>query len=189
MTSSAAKRLTLHHLLAGGAVLAVLVGFGQPWSTITLQTGQTVSLTGNQQAPLALSLLLVTAAAHALKLLLYGRAHRITSGIQAGAAGGALWAGVAALGAAVDRARQDITVVTGLSGQDTVDQLVAEVQTALFPAGVSVLGCGLFLASALIGVSVNRVRKMETSRFDRPAAQTEQHPWDQLSNGVDPTDR
>jgi hypothetical protein len=189
MTSSAQKWAATRHLLAGGALVAVLVGFGQTWSVITLTTGHTVSLTGNQQAPLALSLLLVTGAAYALSLLLYHLAHRLVTAVQSVAALGASWAVVASLDSALERARADITLSTGLSGQDTIGALVASVETASFPVGISLVGCGLFAASALIGLGMRRVREKTPSRFDRPDTSAMGDPWDELSDGVDPTDR
>ena len=189
MSDAAKKRLTLRHILAVVGVIALLVGFGQPWTEITLTTGQTVTLTGNDQAPLALSLLLVTAAAHALSLLVYRGAHlaAVIVGVLSGV--GALWATIAALGGAVSAARPQITQLTGLSGADTVNDLVAQVTTAPFATGVSVVGVGAFVASALVGLTVWRVRKTAPSRFDRPQAGNEQHPWDEISDGGDPTAR
>ena len=189
MTDAAKRRLTLRHILAGVAVIALLIGFGQPWAVITLTTGQTVTLTGNDQAPLALSLLLVTAAAHALSLLVYRGAHLAAVIVGALSSLGALWATIAALGGAVSAARPQITQLTGLSGQDTINDLVSGVSTAPFAAGVSVVGVGAFVVSALLGLTVWRVRKTSVSRFDRPQTGNEQHPWDEISDGGDPTDR
>jgi hypothetical protein len=189
MTESAKKRLTLRHVLAGIAVLALLIGFGQPWSVITLTTGQTISLSGNDQAPLALSLLLVTAAAHALSLLVYRGAHLGAVIVGALSALGALWATLSALTGAVSAARPQITQLTGLSGTDTINDLVSQVTTAPFATGVSVVGVVFFVVSSLLGLTVWRERKTSVSRFDRPTGTSEQHPWDEISDGGDPTDR
>jgi hypothetical protein len=189
MTDAAKKRLTLRHGLAGIAVLALLVGFGQPWSVVTLTTGQTISLTGNDQAPLALSLLLVTAAAHALSLLVYRGAHLTTVIVQTLSAIGALWATIASLSSAVAAARPQITQLTGLSGLDTVNELVSQVTTAPVATSVSVVGVGAFALSALVGLTVWREKKASVSRFDRPTEGGEQHPWDEISDGGDPTAR
>jgi hypothetical protein len=189
MDDHAKKRLTLRHVLAGLAILALLIGFGQPWSTITLTTGQTISLTGNDQAPLALSLLLVTAAAHALSLLVYRGAHLAAVIVHTLSALGALWATMVALRGAVSAARHQITQLTGLSGADTINELVSQVTTAPFAAGISVVGVVLFVLSGLLGLTVWRDRKTTVSRFDRPSPSNEQHPWDEISDGGDPTDR
>jgi hypothetical protein len=189
MTDGAKKRLTLRHILAGVAILALLIGFGQPWSVITLTTGQTISLTGNDQAPLALSLLLVTAAAHALSLLVYRGAHLAAVIVQTLSSLGALWATIAALAGAVSAARPEITQLTGLSGTDTINDLVSQVTSQPFATGVSVVGVAAFALSALLGLTVWREKKSAVSRFDRPAAAGEQHPWDEISDGGDPTDR
>lgn len=189
MTDSAKKRLATRHLLAGIAAVALLVGFGQPWSTITLTTGQTVTMTGNDQAPLALSLLLVTGASHALSLLVYRGAHLTAVIVQTVSALGALWASVQALNQAVQAARADITQLTGLSGSETINDLVAGVVTHPFPTGISVVGVSAFVLSSLIGLTVWREKKETPSRFDRPSQAENQHPWDELSDGGDPTDR
>jgi type IV secretory pathway VirB2 component (pilin) len=189
MTDAAKKRLTLRHALAGVAVLALLIGFGQPWSVITLTTGQTIALSGNDQAPLALSLLLVTAAAHALSLLVYRGAHLVAVIVQTLSALGALWATASALGGAVSAARPQITQLTGLSGADTINELVSQVTAAPFATGVSVVGVTAFGLSALLGLTVWRERRTTVSRFDRPTGTSEQHPWDELSDGGDPTAR
>ena len=189
MTDRAKKRLAARHLLAGVAIIALLIGFGQSWSVITLTTGQEISLTGNDQAPLALSLLLVTAAAHALSLLVYRGAHLAAVIVQAISALGALWATIAALNGAVAAARPQITQLTGLSGADTVADLVSQVVTAPFATGVSVVGVSAFVLSSFVGLTVWRQRPQAASRFDRPAGAGEQHPWDELSDGGDPTAR
>lgn len=189
MTDAAKKRLTARHLLAGVAVIALLIGFGQPWSVITLTTGQDISLTGNDQAPLALSLLLVTAAAHALSLLVYRGAHLAAVIVQALSALGALWATIAALGDPIAAARPQITQLTGLSGAETVAELIGSIVTAPFATGMSIVGVSAFVLSSLLGLSVWRQRRETTSRFERPSGAGDQHPWDELSDGGDPTDR
>jgi hypothetical protein len=189
MTDAAHKRLRLRHMLAGVAVLALLVGFGQPWSVIILTTGHSISLTGNDQAPLALSLLLVTVAAHALSLLVYRGAHLVTVIVGVLSAIGALWATMLALGAPVSAARPQITQLTGLSGQDTINDLVSQVTVEPFATGVSVVGVVAFVLSGLVGLTVWREKKSAITRFDRPSSSSEQHPWDELSDGGDPTDR
>jgi hypothetical protein len=189
MTELSTKRLTLRHILAGIAVVALLVGFGQPWSVITLTTGHTVSLTGNDQAPLALSLLLVTAAAHALSLLVYRHAHLVAVIVQVLSSLGALYATLVSLDAAVTAARPQITQLTGLSGADTINELVSQTATAPFAIGVSVVGLVAFVLSGVVGLTVWREKKEPVSRFDRPSGSSEQHPWDEISDGGDPTDR
>lgn len=189
MTEGARKRLIARHLLAGGAVLLVLIGFGQTWATITLQTGQTVTVSGSEQAAIGVSLLLVTGAAHALSLIVYGGTHLATVLVQLLSALGATWATIGAVGLAVERARVEITQLTGLSGREALDELVVGVALDTVATGLSIAGVILFTLSALLGLSVKRVRHQSTSRFELPRGQEDQNPWDELSDGGDPTTR
>lgn len=176
------------HGLAGLGLVALLVGFGQTWSVVTLTTGSTVALTGGDQAPLALSLLLVAGASYALSLLLFGVGHTVTSAVQLVAAAGAAAAIVASAGMVIDRASADITRVTGLSGDGTITGLVEAVATSAFPFGISVAGAVALALSGGVGVLTPRSRVDTGSRFERPGSPGSKNPWDELSDGVDPTD-
>lgn len=189
MTNSAKKRLALRHALAAAGVLALLIGFGQTWSAITLTNGQTVTLTGTDQAPLAVSLLLVAAASHALALLVYRGAHLAAVIVGLLGSAGALWAAVSALTNPVGSASTAITQLTGLSGSQTLESLVQDVTTNTFAVGVSVTGVVALVLSSLVGLTIWRVKPETASRFERPAGTGEQHPWDEISDGGDPTDR
>jgi len=189
MTERAKKRLTVRHALAGLAVVALLIGFGQPWSVITLTTGSSISLTGSDQAPIAVSLLLVVAAAHALSLLVYRGAHLASVIVQTLAAVGALWGTIAALSGQVSAARPRIIQLTGLSGTDTINALVSQVTTSPLATGLSVSGVVAFTLSALLGLTVWRDKNHTVSRFDLPTGGRDQHPWDEISDGGDPSDR
>jgi len=189
MADRAKRRLRLRHVTAGVGILALLVGFGQVWTVITLTTGQQLSLTGNDQATLAVSLLLAAAAAHALSLLVYRAAHLAAVIVQVISAGGALWAIVHGLLNPLSQASADITLLTGLSGQQTLSSLVAGTDIALFPVGSALFGAVCMLIAGIIGLGLWRVRPETVGRFERPDQSSEQHPWDDLTDGVDPTDR
>jgi hypothetical protein len=189
MVDRGKRRLRLRHALAGVGILALLVGFSQVWTVITLTTGQQVSLTGTDQATLAVSLLLVAAAAHALSLLVYRGAHLVAVIVHSVSAGGALWAIVHGLLNPLSQASAEITLLTGLSGQDTVSSLVAGTDVALFPVGTALSGAVCMLIAGVIGLGLWRVRPETVGRFERPDQSSEQHPWDDLTDGVDPTDR
>lgn len=189
MTNPPATLLPLRHISAAVGGLALLVGFGQTWSTLTLTTGQTVAVSGTEQAPLALSLMLVVAAAHLLSLLVYRAAHLTTVIVQtlgSVGAGVALWGAVAnPVGAASSR----ISQLTGLSGQQTIDALVDAVTVNTVAVGVSVTGVVAFVIASVLGLLVWREQPESASRFDRHPGNVTQHPWDELSDGGDPTDR
>jgi len=189
MTDSQKKRLTLRHALAAAGVLALLIGFGQNWSAIVLTTGQTVTLTGTDQAPLAISLLLVAAASHALALLVYRGAHLAAVIVGLVGSAGALWATLSALANPVGSASATITQLTGLSGSQTLESLIQDVTPNTFAVGVSVTGVVALIVSSLIGLTIWRVKPETASRFERPAGTGEQHPWDEISDGGDPTAR
>lgn len=176
------------HGLAGLGLVALLVGFGQTWSVVSLTTGSTVMLTGGDRAPLALSLLLVAGASYALSLLLFGLGHTLTCAVQLVASGGAVAAMVGSVGTVVDRASAEITRVTGLSGDDTITGLIDGVASSAFPFGVSVTGAVALTLSGGVGVLARRTRSDQGSRFERPGAPGSKNPWDELSDGVDPTD-
>jgi len=189
MFSTPTKRLRLRHLQAAVGVVALVIGFGQVWTVITLTTGQQVSLTGTDQATLAVSLLLVAAAAHALSLLVYRVAHLVAVIVQVVSAGGAVWAIGQSLWNPLGQAAAEITLLTGLSGTATLQELVAQTDQALFPIIVSLLGAVLVFMAGLTGFSVWRMRPDQADRFDRPDQASTKHPWDDLTDGVDPTDR
>jgi hypothetical protein len=173
--------------MVAGVVL-LLVGFGQTWSAIELTTGQTITLSGIDQSPLALSLVLVSVAAYALSLLLFGLGHRVSSAVQLVAGLGALGAAIGSLQDPIAQAGSEITLLTGLSGEETLSSLVAGVSFATLAVGSGVAGMGLMAVSGVFGLIVSRVPKNQGSRFDRPGQGPAEHPWDQLSDGVDPTD-
>lgn len=185
---SATPVSTIRHLaMIIGAVL-LLVSFGQPWVEITLTTGQTVSPTGIDQSPLALSLILTAVAAYALSLLVHGLSYRLTTLVQAGASLGALAAVITAVVDPVSPAASQITLLTGLSGDNTVASLVAAVSVSEVVVGFGVVGLALVAISGGLAVTVTRTPQAPGSRFDRPGSPSTQNPWDQLSDGVDPTD-
>jgi hypothetical protein len=188
MQKGKASPAPARHGLAGLGLVALLVGFGQTWSVVTLTTGSTVTLTGGDQAPLALSLLLVAGAAYALSLLLFGPGHTVTSAVQLVASGGSAAAMVASAGMVIDRASTEITRVTGLSGDGTITGLVEGVATSAFPFGLSVAGAVALALSGGVGVLIRRARVDTGFRFERRGAPGSKNPWDELSDGVDPTD-
>lgn len=189
MTARTSRLPLRRHGFALVGAAAGLIGLGQSWATLTLSTGQTISLAGANQAPTAVSLLLVAAAAHGLSFLVYTTAHRLTAVIQGLASAGAMWAVVVSLDETVRRASPEITALTGLSGEATVSDLVQSVVLHPIPVGFSLLGAGCFLVASAIGVLYQRVRPDHRSRFERGGSDDAGEPWDQLSEGTDPTDR
>ncbi len=189
MFSTPAKRLRLRHLQAGVGIVALVIGFGQVWTVITLTTGQQVSLTGTDQATFAVSLLLVAGAAHLLSLLVYRAAHLVAVIVQVVSAGGALWAIGHALSRPLGEAAAEITLLTGQSGTSTLQELVAQTDQALFPIMISLLGAVLVFMAGLMGFTVWRIRPDQADRFDQPDQSSTKNPWDDLTDGVDPTDR
>lgn len=189
MTPRTSRLPSLRHGFALVGAMAGVIGLGQAWSTLTLTTGQAISLTGTDQAPTAVSLLLVAGAAHGLSLLVYTLAHRLTAVLQGLASSGAIWAMVVSLDETVRRASPEITALTGLAGEETISDLAQSVVLHPIPVGFSLLGAGCFLVASAIGVLHRRLPPQRRLRFERGRADETGEPWDQLSEGHDPTER
>ena len=196
-------------LLALTALLAALVflAWSQPWFTLelTATSGDPEPLVvrgdvaASALAPLALAVLAIVAA-----LALAGTGFRIVFGVLEALLGACVIAVTAvSLGDPSGASAPAITEVTGISGSDSVDDLVAAIAVSPWPTVAIVIGALIFVAGGLVAataphwpVSGRRYTRARTEEADSRARQTppaNRNPpdpvaeWDALSDGDDPT--
>jgi len=196
-------------LLGLTALLAALVflAWSQPWFTLelTATSGDPEPLVvrgdvaASALAPLALTVLAIVAA-----LALAGTVFRIVFGVLEAVLGACVIAVTAvSLGDPAGASAHAITEVTGISGADSVAELVASVSVTLWPAVAIAIGGLLLVAGALVAATASRwpvsgrrytrTRTMQAdagsnaTRASDPEISDPIAEWDALSDGDDPT--
>jgi uncharacterized membrane protein (TIGR02234 family) len=179
----------VHHLLAGSAVLVLLVALGVPWFSFLLPTGATVVLRGLEASALAATLVAAAAASYGASLLMRGFLRRFLGMLQAVMCGGACVSWLMVLQAPCEQATTQIIALTGLEGSQALAGVTIIGPSWGFIAGL--LGVSLGALSGLAGV-VAADKEEAPSRYRR-ASEDATHDsvsaWDHLSEGVDPTKR
>ncbi len=183
-------------IVLGGAV--AIISSTQTWIQVTLSSGATDALeVPGAEALRLLAPLSLAALALGLALTVVGRVLRYIFGIVALVIGAALAIGAARVGitAPLDAIAAAVTALTGISGDDSVTELVAASVPTAWPflaaaAGVLIATGGLVtLATAHRWHSGGR--RYETNA-PSPAAERPHDAidsWDDLSRGDDPTSR
>ncbi|MEP6481057.1 MAG: Trp biosynthesis-associated membrane protein [Rhodoglobus sp.] len=171
-----------------------LIAWTQQWFTLTLTSGQVLTVAGQIAAP-ALSALGLASLALAAALAIAGAVLRHVLGALEVAIGGlAVSSAVAAVFSPVSASTAAVTAAVGESGATAVAALVSSVSVGMWPYLAVVLG----VLSALVGVVVlatarrwpNPTRRYETASGETSAqteADTTVSSWDALSEGRDPT--
>lgn len=188
------RRLRVVSVLAIAAIHGVaLLAWTQPWFDVRLAEGQQLTVAGDVAAP-ALPALALAGLALAGALTIAGPFFRIALGVlQTLLAATVVITSVMAVGDPVSAASAAIGEATGLSGDDTLRQLVASASTSVWPWVAIAAG----VIGALLGIAVLLTwrRWPESSRKYRgavlePADDQPARPddWDTLSDGRDPTE-
>ncbi|MGN6273375.1 MAG: Trp biosynthesis-associated membrane protein [Protaetiibacter sp.] len=196
-------------LLGLTALLAALVflAWSQPWFTLELAatSGDPEPLVvrgdvaASALAPLALAVLAIVAA-----LALAGTVFRIVFGVLEALLGACVIAVTAvSLGDPSGASAHAITEVTGISGSDSVGELVVSAAVSPWPTVAIIIGVLILGAGGLVAVTAprwpasgRRYTRTRTSDADpgRNTASPSDRPspdpvaeWDALSDGDDPT--
>lgn len=191
-------------LLTATAVLAALVflAWSQLWFTLSLtassgdplplEVGGDVAASG--LAPLALAVLAIVAA-----LALAGRVFRMLFGVLEALLGVCIIVvALVSLGDPAASSAQAVTEVTGVSGADSIAQLIASVAVSGWPALAIGAGIGVVVVGVLVTATASRwpvsgrkyarTSPAETNASTRaPLASDPVAEWDALSEGDDPT--
>jgi uncharacterized membrane protein (TIGR02234 family) len=190
-------------LLAITALLAALVvlAWSQPWFSLelTASSGDPVPLdvrgdvAASALAPLALAVLAIVAA-----LALAGPVFRVVFGVLESLLGACVIAVTAvSLGDPAAASAHAVTDVTGVSGADSVRELISSVAVSVWPTVAIVIGALIVLAGALVaftaprwptsGRRYSRSRGVPADAVEAEAAPDPVSEWDALSDGDDPT--
>jgi len=190
-------------LLSTTALLAALVflAWSQPWFTLELTptSGDPAPLevrgdvAASALAPLALAVLAIVAA-----LALAGTVFRIVFGVLEVLLGACVIAvTIVSLGDPGAASASAITDATGVSGADSVADLVAAVAVSPWPAAAIAVGALVIVTGALVaftaprwpvaGRRYSRTRTAATDAAGASPASDSVSEWDALSDGDDPT--
>jgi hypothetical protein len=182
-------------LLLGGIAVSGLVflGWTQPWFTVVVTEGPTLSVAGDVAAP-ALSTLALTCLVLVGALTIAGPFFRVVLGALQTALGATIvLSGVLALVDPVKASSATISDATGIAGNDSIHALVASVAVSAWP-WVSTVAGGLLAALGLaVAVTGRRwpgsSRKYSAVKLEPEAPRSAVDDWDSLSDGSDPTSR
>jgi hypothetical protein len=187
------RRLKLIAILAGiGLSALTLLSWTQVWFTVRLETGQTLSVTGDVAAP-ALTALALSGLALAGALAIAGVVFRVILGVLQVAIGGLIIMSASiALADPIAASARAITAATGVSGDESVAALVSAVHLTAWPLLALLFGILLALLGVLIVVTARMwpvsSRKYQAVRLEEADGEhTSAGDWDALSDGRDPT--
>lgn len=188
-----ARRLKLATIVAGIALSALtLLAWTQEWFDVVLDSGQSISVTGEVAAP-ALTALALSGLALAGALAIAGVVFRVILGLLQAALGALIL--TSALMAALDpisASSRAITDATGVAGSVSITALVSSVTASGWPWATVILGVALIVLGLAIVATARRwpvssrkyqAVQLENDRGERSAIGD----WDALSDGRDPT--
>lgn len=190
-------------LLGATALLAALIflAWSQPWFTLELSASSgdpeplvvRGDIAASALAPLALAVLAVVAA-----LALAGPGFRVVFGVLEALLGGCVVAvTLVSLQDPAAASAQAITEVTGISGPDSVAELIASTEVSLWPTVAIVIGALVVVVGGIVALTATRwpvagrrYTRTRTQAADPGEASAASDPvaeWDALSDGDDPT--
>jgi uncharacterized membrane protein (TIGR02234 family) len=189
-------------LLGATALLAafVFLAWSQPWFTLTLSASSgdpapvvvRGDIAASALAPLALAVLAIVAA-----LALAGPGFRIVFGALEALLGGCVVAvTVVSLGDPAAASAHAVTEVTGISGSDSVAELITAIEVSVWPTVAIVIGALIVVVGGLVAVTATRWpvsgRRYSRTRTEGVSSTDAQAgdpiaEWDALSDGDDPT--
>ena len=180
----------LHHLLAIAGILLAALGAAPTWWTATLDSGQSVGVTGVSAGAVLWSVGAVVAAAYGLQLTLRGWFRRVIAGVQAGSA--IAVTGIT-LGIAAEPLRSAETGITELTGVAGSGALLLVQSVSITGWHLTAVAAGILAAvSGLLG-ALSSDSSRSRDRFERHGSsgdmQDSVSAWDSLSDGTDPTQR
>lgn len=191
--STIAKRLKLATIVSGIALSALtLLAWTQEWFDVVLDSGQSISVTGEVAAP-ALTALALSGLALAGALAIAGVVFRVILGILQASLGGLIL--TSALMAVLDpigASSRAITDATGVAGSESITVLVSSVTASGWPWATVILGLALIVLGLAI-VATARRWPASSSKYQAVQLENEQGErssigdWDALSDGRDPT--
>lgn len=188
-----ARRVRLVTIASGVALSALtLLARTQVWFSVTLDTGQVLTVAGDVAAP-ALTALALCGLALAGALTIAGVVFRVILGVLQGAIGALVVASAAlAIADPTEASARVITAATGVSGSDSVAAVVAAVSATPWPGIALLLGVLLTLLGVWIVGSArlwpSSSRRYQAVRFEEAEGEhSAAGDWDALSDGRDPT--
>jgi len=187
------RRLKFVAILAGLLLSGLtLLTWTQVWYDITLTTGQSLSVGGDVAAP-ALTALALSSLALAGALSIAGVVFRVVLGLLQAAIGALVITSAAiAIADPIAASARSISAATGVSGGQSVAELVSQVSATPWP--LLALLCGILLT--LLGLSIVATarlwppssRKYQAVRLESADGERSAiGDWDALSDGRDPT--
>ncbi len=187
------RRLKLTAILLGIVLSALtLLAWTQVWFVVRLETGQALSVAGDVAAP-ALTALALSGLALAGALVIAGVVFRVILGLLQAALGGLVITSAAiALADPVEASARAITSATGVSGAESVGDLVSAISSTPWPLLTLLFGVLLTLLGLMIVVTARAwpasSRKYQAVRLEEAEGEhSAAGDWDALSDGRDPT--
>lgn len=179
-----------HYVLVALGAVGLLVSLGGPWWVFRLETGVELSVTGLEASAQASSMLVASAAALGLGVVLRGVWRRIVVAVFSALLAGVMVAWSTVLVSPAATAGTAITALTGLSGESSLDLIAGTTATWFVWVGVGSVVVA-FVAGLLGVIMPDRARA--ASRYERHAQSDGLDDpvvaWDRLSDGDDPTKR
>ncbi|MEO7006609.1 MAG: Trp biosynthesis-associated membrane protein [Terrimesophilobacter sp.] len=193
-----ARRIKSLVILVGLALgVLALLSWTQPWFTLTL-TGESsaahsITAQGDEAAPGLPALTLATLALIAALTLAGTVFRRVLGVLEVLIGAGIVLAAAVALSDPVTAAAKLVTKATGVSGETSVNALVASVGQTPWPWISAILGVAIgILGIVLLAVGrrwPDSSRRFQASTPQEDTPESAATDWDRLSGGGDPTSR
>lgn len=193
------RRLKPLSLLASLAISALtLLAWTMTWFTVTLRDADDaqapLQVAGDVAAP-ALAALSLAGLALVAALAISGPVFRLILGVLQAVIGlSVVWSAWNAIAAPVTTSAPLVTEATGITGVESIAQLIEAVAPTAWPVVTLLLGVLTAAAGVFIVITGSRwpvsARKYQAVRFeqqDEPRSSVSD--WDSLSDGSDPTSR
>lgn len=172
----------LRHYFASIGLLTALIGLGLPWLTFSVSTGLTGSVGWGEMSGGSVSMVLAAAAGWGLTLLISPPWRRVVGALVAILAVGSSVLAWSSLSAGPEAVVSQAESASGVLGVFTIEDIAWSWSwTGVGMAATAIVALVLSGLSTVIWPG----QKRERNRYER----TTRDPWDELSQGSDPTAR